>query len=80
MPIYDPRSMTWDQWCRLQCEQFAAQQLQVVPESSWRAWADSLQGLGNFSAQGVPDSRGFNSWREWALRFVDIMSFSQAPL
>lgn len=62
--VYDPRNMEWDVWCALMSELFAANQLGTVPEDKWRDWADALSGIGRFP--GVPDSRGFETWQEWA--------------
>ena len=73
MVIYDPRGMTWDEWCKLTCERFATQQLQPVPESAWRDWASRLLDYGVFVAEGVPDARGFRDWRDWAFCFAGAM-------
>ena len=62
--VYDPRGLTWDCWCARMFELFAANQLGTVPESNWRQWADGVAGIGRFA--GVPDSRGFSSWQDWA--------------
>ena len=62
--VYDPRGMTWAYWCALMSELFAANQLGVVSEDNWQQWADGLAGIGRFP--GVPDSRGFASWQDWA--------------
>ena len=62
--IYDPRGMTWAYWCALMSELFAANQLGTVSEDNWQQWANGLAGIGRFV--GVPDSRGFASWRDWA--------------
>ena len=72
--IYDPRGMTWDKWCALTAEQFAAQQLGTVPEDQWRTWVDALAGNDIFMASGVPDSRGFGTWQEWAQQYIGISS------
>ena len=71
---YDPRGMSWDQWCALTAEQFAANQLGVAPETEWKSWVDGLSGVGYFMNSGVPDSRGFEDWQDWAQRFTGIMS------
>lgn len=73
MITYDPRDMTWDQYCPLMAELFAAQQLGTVPEERWTEWVDGLTGIGYFINSGVPDSRGFDSWQDWAERLVGIM-------
>jgi hypothetical protein len=62
--VYDPRNMEWGYWCALMSELFAANQLGTVPEGQWRTWADALSGIGRFP--GVPDSRGFATWQDWA--------------
>ena len=74
MIVYDPRGMTWDQYCRLMAELFAPQQLGYVPEEDWRQWVDGLNGIGYFVESGVPDHRGFQSWQEWAERMAGLMS------
>lgn len=62
--IYDPRNLTWDEWCALMSELFAANQLGVSPEAQWREWADALSGIGRFV--GCPGANGFNTWQDWA--------------
>ena len=46
MIVYDPRGMTWDQWCALNAELFAPQQLGTLPEDRWREWGDAVAGIG----------------------------------
>ena len=74
MISYDPRGMTWDQYCKLMAELFAPNQLGYVDEQNWRTWVDGLNGIGYFVQSGVPDSRGFDNWQEWATQMVNIMS------
>jgi len=74
MVTYDPRTMTWPQWCRLTEEQFAANQLGHVPEEKWREWVDGMNGIGYFVQSGVPDHRGFSNWKDWAMALTGIMS------
>jgi len=62
--IYDARGLTWDYWCALTAETFAANQLGVMPEDQWQDWASAVAGLGRFP--GVPDGRGFDAWQDWA--------------
>lgn len=71
---YDPRGMPWTAWCSLTAEQFAAQQLGTAPEDQWASWVDALSGIAYFMNSGVPDSRGFDTWQDWAQQFVGIMS------
>jgi hypothetical protein len=76
MIAYDPRGMSWDQYCKLMEEQFAANQLGHVPESQWRNWVDGLNGIGYFVQSGVPDHRGFYNWQDWAKAMTGIMSIA----
>jgi hypothetical protein len=74
MITYDPRNLSWDQWCARMAELFAGQQLGTVPEERWKDWANGMQGIGYFVQSGVPDARGFDDWREWAESLAGIMS------
>ena len=76
MIVYDPRGQTWDSWCSLMAELFAAQQLGTVPEEKWQDWANGMQGIGYFANSGIPDATGFASWQDWASRLVGIMSIN----
>lgn len=74
MICYDPRGMSWDQYCRLMEELFAPQQIGHVDESNWRIWVDGINGIGYFGQSGVPDHRGFAKWQDWAKAMVGIMN------
>jgi len=62
--VYDPRNLTWDYWCALMSELFAANQLGTVPEAQWQDWANAIAGIGRFT--GAPDGRNFATWQDWA--------------
>lgn len=74
MITYDPRGMTWDEYCKLMAELFAPNQLGYVTEDNWRSWVDAITGIGNFSNSGIPDSRGFATWQDWAKQMVGILN------
>ena len=74
MVTYDPRGMTWDQYCKLMEELFAPQQLGHVPEEEWRTWVDGMNGIGYFVNSAAPDQRQFATWQEWAESMVGIMN------
>jgi hypothetical protein len=78
MTTYDPRGMSWDKYCALMAELFAAQQLGTLPEEQWREWVGGLVNIGYFSQSGVPDSRAFETWQDWAEHMVGIMSIEAA--
>jgi len=77
MVTYDPRGMTWDQWCRLMSELFASQSLGTLPENKWQEWADAVAGISNFMASGVADSRGFKTWQDWAAHLTGTMTIGK---
>lgn len=74
MVSYDPRFMTWDQYCKLMCELFASRQLAVVGEENWREWVDAFSIFGGLEQSGLPDSRGFENWFDWAYQAVGILN------
>jgi len=73
MVTYDPRNMTWDNWCARMAELFAANQLGTIAEDQWRLWADGMSGIGYFSQNMVPDSRVFETWQDWAFAVNNAM-------
>ena len=73
MTTFDPRGLSWDMWCELMADLFAAQQLGTVPEDRWREWGDGMAGIGYFMSSGVPDTRTFERWEDWAAALVGIM-------
>ena len=74
MIAYDPRGMTWDQYCKLMAELFAPNQLGYVEEENWRNWVDGLSGIGYFSESGIPNHHGFEHWYQWAEQVCGILS------
>jgi hypothetical protein len=77
MISYDPRGMTWPQYCKLMAELFAGNQLGYVEEENWRQWVDGLNGIGYFVQSGVPDHRNFGTWQQWAQAMTGIMSLER---
>lgn len=74
MIAYDPRGMTWDQYCALMFELFGSNQLGTVPEEKWREWVDGLNGIGYFVQSGLPDHRPYETWQGWAEAVAGSMS------
>jgi hypothetical protein len=73
MTTFDPRGLSWEVWCELMADLFAAQQLGTVPEEQWKEWGDAMAGIGYFMSSGVPDTRTFERWEDWAAALVGIM-------
>ena len=64
---YDPRIYTFVEWADLLCEQYAAQNLQVVyKEEEWKDWGNGLKAIDLFTNQAVPNTDGYSDWRDWA--------------
>jgi len=78
MITYDPRNMEWQQYCSLMAELFASNDIGTVPEENWREWVDGLSGIGSFGQSGVPTSRLFDTWQDWAAQMVGIMNVGPA--
>lgn len=74
MTAYDPRGMDWDEYCKLMCELFASRQLAYVTEEHWQSWVDGFSTFGGLEQSGLPDSRGFDNWQDWAERAVGILN------
>jgi hypothetical protein len=74
MITYDPRGMTWPQYCKLMAELFAPNQLGYVAEENWRDWVDGMNGIGYFVQSGIPDHRGYENWSDWAAQVCGIMN------
>jgi len=71
---YDPRGMTFDQYCKLMEELFAPNQIGHVEEKDWRIWVDGINGIGYFGSSAIPDQRMCATWQDWAEQMVGIMS------
>lgn len=74
MVAYDPRGMTWDEYCKLMNELFATRQLSVVPEENWKDWVNAFSVFGGLEQSGIPDARTFDNWQEWAEQAVGILN------
>lgn len=69
--IYDPRGHTFESWASLMCELYAAQQLEVPNSmSDWRTWGESLKAIDVFTNEGIPGTRTFDNWQDWAQAVV----------
>lgn len=77
MITYDPRDMTWDQYCKLMAELFASNDLGYVPEERWIDWVDGMNGIGFFAESAIPDARAYSDWKDWAKAMCGIMNLGQ---
>jgi hypothetical protein len=57
-------------------ELFAIQELGTLPEVQWKEWGDAMAGIGYFMNSGVPDTRAFERWEDWAASLVGIMDIT----
>lgn len=42
-------------------------------ESEWQNWAAGIIGINGISQQNPPSPYQFDDWREWALRFYQVL-------
>lgn len=42
-------------------------------EKEWRTWAAGLIGINGISQQNPPSPYQFNDWRDWAVRFYEML-------
>jgi hypothetical protein len=69
--IYDPRGHTFNSWAALMCELYAAQQLEIPASTTdWRKWGESLKAIDVFTNEGIPGTRTFENWMDWAQAVV----------
>ena len=74
--IYDPRYHTWESWCALMGEAFAAQQLGIgASEENWKSWATGLKGIDIFSNESIPLPDTFDDWQDWAAALMNAVNF-----
>jgi hypothetical protein len=77
--VIDPRGLTAVQWTDfmiLQLDPFA-ELPSIDSEDEWRIWALVANQSPAIAKTNPPDPWGFNDWREWAMRFnqvVDLVS------
>lgn len=73
--VYDPRYHTWDSWCGLMCEAYAAQQLAIgVPEKDWKSWAQGINAIDVFTNDAIPSPAYYDDWRDWAAALVNVVT------
>lgn len=74
--IVDPRGMDIQYWADTLCldlDQFA-----VIPRLSdpakWQNWAAGLVTINGISNLNPPSPYEFTDWKDWALRFYQVLS------
>jgi hypothetical protein len=46
----------------------------LMVESEWQQWAGGLLGLAPLARLNIPNAYQFTDWREWAMRFNDVIN------
>ena len=46
----------------------------LMDGDDWQIWASGLLALAPLAKLGVPSAYQFDDWREWAMRFNDVIS------
>ena len=50
------------------------QPARLMDGDDWQIWASGLLSLAPLAKLGVPSSYQFSDWREWAMRFNDVIN------
>lgn len=71
----DPRGMTVIEWTDRMALPLDSM---VIPErlddpKQWREWATNILDTPNFEGQNAPNPYQFDDWREWAMRFNQVV-------
>ena len=73
--MIDPRGMSVVQWTDAASVTLAS--LGPIPalyeEEDWPLWAETVMTIPEIAIYSPPDPRRFNSWRDWAQRFVEAI-------
>lgn len=48
--------------------------VRLMDERDWKNWASGLSTIASLAALGVPNAYQFDDWREWAMRFNEVIS------
>jgi hypothetical protein len=73
--IVDPRGIDLQAWADTLC--LDLDDYAVIPQlydpDRWQDWAAGLVGINGISQQNPPSPYQFDNWREWALRFYQML-------
>ena len=73
--IVDPRNIDLQSWADTLC--LDLDDYAVIPQlydpDRWQDWAAGLVGINSISQLNPPSTYQFNDWREWALRFYQML-------
>lgn len=73
----DPRLVDnvvqWADYMYPTIEQFGVA-VQLNNERDWQDWASGLLSLAPLAKVGVPNAYQFSDWREWAMRFNEMIN------
>lgn len=73
--LVDPRTMRLQDWADVtvyDLEQFGPI-ARLENESEWQNWAAGIIGINGISQQNPPSPYQYDDWREWAIRFYQIL-------
>lgn len=73
--LTDPRTMRLQDWADVSV--YDLQQFgpiaRLEKESEWQDWAAGIIGINGISQQNPPSPYQYDDWREWALRFYQVL-------
>lgn len=69
-----PIGISFTGWAAALRDEYPDSQFPIITnEKEWKNFAQSLIIEPAFNNVALPDSRGFATWRDWAMRFVQII-------
>ena len=73
--LTDPRFMELNLWADatvFDLENFGPI-AQLQDTSEWQSWAAGIISINGISQQNPPSPYGYTDWREWAMRFYEML-------
>lgn len=71
-PRFIPSFQEWADFMYPSLQQYGVIE-QITYGSDWKSWANGLLSLNGIAQNGAPSPYGFDDWKEWAMRFVEVL-------
>ena len=67
----EPRGLKLAEWGAVVAEQLASSGVSAPhDENDWKAWVSALHQVPSLVSMNIPGPDGFDSWQDWAERFI----------
>ena len=72
----DPRGIDrfidWADYMYPDLEQFGTV-VQMMPGANWQDWAAGLSAVNKIAESSAPNPYQFDDWKDWAMRFIQLL-------